>query len=166
MKETVDKMKQMHLMGMARAFQLTQQGEKNEKFTPDEMITHLIDSEWDERYNRKLDRTLKAAHFRYKASIEEVLFENQRVDKNQVQRLAACEFIKRKENIIITGSTGIGKSYLASAIGHQACTLGYRVLYQHGFRGGAWRSRVALCRRMFSRKWNWYRTSSSCVGVA
>jgi len=45
--------------------------------------------------------------------------------------LADCEFIKRKENIIITGSTGIGKSFLASAIGHQACSLGYRVLYQH-----------------------------------
>jgi DNA replication protein DnaC len=131
MKETVDKMKQMHLLGMARAFQLTHQSEKNQAFTPDEMITHLVDSEWDERYNRKLDRTLKAAHFRYKASIEQVNFENDRVDKNQVLRLAGCEFIKRNENIIITGSTGIGKSYLASAIGHQACALGYRVLYQH-----------------------------------
>ena len=47
MNQIVEKMKQMHLIGMARAFQLTQQGEKNEKFTPDEMITHLINSEWD-----------------------------------------------------------------------------------------------------------------------
>ena len=53
------------------------------------------------------------------------------MDKNQVLRLADCEFIKRYENIIITGSTGIGKSFIASAIGHQACSLGYRVLYQH-----------------------------------
>jgi DNA replication protein DnaC len=131
MNETLNKMRQMRLTGMARAFHLTHQSEKNEKFTPDEMVTHLIDSEWDERYNRKLDRTINAARFRYKASVEQISFEDNRVDKNQVLRLADCNFIKRKENIIITGSTGIGKSFLASALGHQACALGYRVLYQH-----------------------------------
>ena len=116
---------------MAKAFQLTLSSGKNEKFTPDEMITHLVESEWDERYNRKLDRSVRVARFRYKASVEEISFEDNRVDKNQVLRLADCEFIKRNENIIITGSTGIGKSFIASALGHQACALGYRVLYQH-----------------------------------
>lgn len=131
MNDILTKMKQMRLLGMAKAFQLTLESGKNEKFTPDEMIAHLVDSEWDERYNRKLDRTLQSARFRYKASIEEIAYENSRVDKNQVLRLADCEFIKQKENIIITGSTGIGKSFIASAFGHQACSLGYRVLYQH-----------------------------------
>jgi len=116
---------------MAKAFTLTLESGKNEKFTPDEMVTHLIESEWDERYNRKLDRIVQAARFRYKASIEQINYEDNRMDKNQVLRLADCEFIKRKENIIITGSTGIGKSFIASAIGHQACSLGHRVLYQH-----------------------------------
>jgi DNA replication protein DnaC len=125
------KMKQLRLLGMAKAFHLTLESEKNEKFTADEMITHLIESEWDERYNRKLDRTIHAARFRYKSSVEEISFEDNRLDKNQVLRLADCTFMKQKENIIITGSTGIGKSHLASALGHQACTLGYRVLYQH-----------------------------------
>jgi len=127
----LNKMKQMKLLGMARAFQLTMESEKNEKFTPDEMVAHLINSEWDDRYNRKLDRKIKDARFRYKASIEQIAFDDNRVDKNQIHRLADCEFIKRHENIIITGSTGIGKSFLASAIGHEACSLGYRVLYQH-----------------------------------
>jgi len=131
MNDILTKMRQMRLLGMAKAFQLTLESGKNEKFTPDEMITHLIDSEWDERYNRKLDRTLQSALFRYKASIEELSFENKRIDKNQILRLADCEFVKQKENIIITGSTGIGKSFIASALGHQACALGYRVLYQH-----------------------------------
>jgi len=131
MNEILTKMKQMRLTGMARAFNLTLESDKNENFTPDQMISHLIESEWDERYNRKLDRTVQSARFRYKASVEELAFEDNRVDKNQVLRLADCEFIKRKENIIITGSTGIGKSFLASALGHQACALGYRVLYQH-----------------------------------
>src|ERR1017187_835475 len=131
MNEILSKMRQMRLLGMARAFHLTMESGKNEKFTPDEMITHLIESEWDDRYNRKLERSVAQAHFRYKSSIEEISFEDNRVDKNQVLRLADCEFIKRKENIIITGSTGIGKSFVASAIGHQACSLGYKVLYQH-----------------------------------
>lgn len=131
MNEILTKMKQMRLQGMAKAFTLTLQSGKNEKFTADEMVTHLVESEWDERYNRKLDRTVQAARFRYKASIEQINYEDNRMDKNQVLRLADCEFIKRYENIIITGSTGIGKSFIASAIGHQACSLGYRVLYQH-----------------------------------
>lgn len=131
MNEILTKMKQMRLLGMAKAFHLTLESGKNEKFTPDEMIAHLVDSEWDERYNRKLDRTLHSARFRYKASIQEITFDDNRVDKNQILRLADCEFVKRKENIIITGSTGIGKSFIASALGHQACSLGYRVLYQH-----------------------------------
>lgn len=131
MKEMMNKMKQMKLLGMARAFQLTMESDKNVTFTPDEMVAHLIDAEWDDRYNRKPDRKIKDAHFRYKASIEQIAFDHNRVDKNQIHRLADCAFIKRNENIIITGSTGIGKSYLASAIGHEACALGYRVLYQH-----------------------------------
>lgn len=131
MNHILDKMRQMRLTGMARAFEQTQQSGKNEKYTPDEMISHLIESEWDERYNRKLDRTVKLARFRYKSSIEELSFDDGRLERNQVERLATCDFIKRKENIIITGSTGVGKSYLASALGHQACSLGYKVLYQH-----------------------------------
>lgn len=131
MNQILDKMRQMRLTGMARAFQQTEETARNEKFTADEMVTHLVDSEWDERYNRRLDRSVKEARFRYKASVEEISFDAGRLDKNQVLRLAECEFIKRKENIILTGSTGIGKSFIASAIGHQACSLGYRVLYHH-----------------------------------
>lgn len=131
MNPILDKMKQMKLYGMSRAFQLTLESGKNEEFTPDEMIQHLIESEWDERYNRKLDRSVQRARFRYKASVEQITFDDNRVNKNQVLRLADCDFIKKKENIIITGSTGIGKSFLASALGHQACSLGFRVLYQH-----------------------------------
>ncbi|CAN5551367.1 IS21-like element helper ATPase IstB [soil metagenome] len=131
MNDIVEKMRSMRLSGMATAFELTIQSGKNEKYTADEMITHLIESELDARYNKKLDRTVQSARFRYKASVEQIAFDENRVDKNQVVRLADCEFIKRKENIIITGSTGIGKSFLASALGHQACAQGYRVLYQH-----------------------------------
>ena len=131
MNQILNKMKEMRLLGMAKAFQLTLESGKNESYTPDEMVTHLVESEWDERYNRKLHRSVSRARFRYKASVEQLNFDDNRVNKNQVLRLVDCEFIKRKENIIITGSTGIGKSFLASAVGHQACALGYKVLYYH-----------------------------------
>ena len=98
--------------------------------TADEMVAHLIDEEWDDRYNRKLERSMKNARFRYKASVEQMDFDTSRnMDKNQVMRLAECAFIDKKECVLITGSTGIGKSYLASALGQQACSLGYRVMY-------------------------------------
>jgi DNA replication protein DnaC len=124
------KMKQMRLFGMHRAFKTSLETQKAELLTADEMTALLVDSEWDDRHNRSIDRGLRNARFRYKATIEQLDFTLERgIDKNAVHRLADGEFIKRRENILITGSTGTGKSFLASAIGHQACQLGYRVLY-------------------------------------
>jgi DNA replication protein DnaC len=131
MNQTLEKMRQMNLSGMSRAFEQTLEAGKNERYTPDELVSLLVESEWDERFNRKVDRTLKQARFRYKSSLEELSLDDGRFDRNQILRLASCDFVKRNENVIITGSTGIGKSYLASALGHQACSLGYRSLYQH-----------------------------------
>lgn len=128
--KTLEKMSAMKLTGMARAFRSTMEKGGMQDLTSDEMISQLVEAEWDERYNRKLERSVQRAHFRYKASIEQISYDHERtLDKNQVMRLADCNFIKRKENVIITGSTGIGKSYLASALGHQACSLGYKIMY-------------------------------------
>ena len=130
--QTIDKMKTMKLHGMVRAFRTSLESGTAESCTADELLSVLIDSEWDERYNRKLDRTVKNARFRYRASVEQINFDDNRLqNKNQVLRLADCGFIDKKENVLITGSTGVGKSYIASAIGHQACSLGYKVLYDH-----------------------------------
>src|SRR4051812_6238846 len=123
--EIIEKMKTMKFYGMLRAFRTSLESGEATKLTSDEMVAHLIDEEWDDRYNRKIARIMAIAKFRYKASIEQMYFEADRgVDKNLIMRLADCTFINRKENILITGSTGIGKSYLASALGQQACTLG------------------------------------------
>jgi DNA replication protein DnaC len=63
-------------------------------------------------------------------TLEQIQYEGHRaIDKNQIERLAQCNFIAKHENILISGSTGTGKSYLASALGHQACLLGYKTLY-------------------------------------
>lgn len=130
--QTLEKMKTMKLHGMVRAFCTSLETDKAETQTVDEFLEMLVDSEWDERSNRKLERSMINARFRYKAMVEQISFTNSReLNKNQILRLADCGFIDKKENVLITGSTGIGKSYIASAIGHQACSLGYKVLYEH-----------------------------------
>jgi len=128
--ETLDKMRRMRLFGMYHAFKSGMETPRSEPYTADEMTSMLIESEWDDRHNRALDRGLRNARFRYKATIEQVENAEQRgIDKNQLHRLADGSFIKKFENLLITGSTGTGKSFIASAIGHQACQLGYKVLY-------------------------------------
>jgi DNA replication protein DnaC len=128
--QTTQKMKDMKFYGMLRAFETSLSSGQTNQMTADEMIAHLIDEEWDDRYNRRISRSLKNARFRYNASLEQMHFDvNRNLDKNLIMRLAECSFIDKTENVLITGSTGIGKSYLASALGQQACTLGYRVMY-------------------------------------
>lgn len=128
--ETLEKMRKMKFYGMARALKMTIEAGKGEQYTPDQLISLLVDSEWEDRHNRNIERTINNARFRYKSAIEQIVFDEERViDKNQIMRLAECDFIKRCENILITGSTGIGKSFIATAIGHQACLLGYKTMY-------------------------------------
>ncbi len=129
-KESLDKMNRMRLLGMHHAFETSIETHQMERFTNDELVHHLIQSEWDDRQYRSLQRGLKNANFRYKANIEQLDYAEERgLDKNLVQRLSNCSFIKKGEDLFITGSTGTGKSFLASALGQQACLLGYKVLY-------------------------------------
>jgi DNA replication protein DnaC len=130
--DTLDKMKRMHLLGMHHAFKTSVETAKTDELTADEMTALLVNSEWEDRHNRAIDRSTRNARFRYKATIEQLDYSTERgVDKNHVHRLADGEFIKKRENLLITGSTGTGKSFLASAIGNQACTFGFKVLYMN-----------------------------------
>jgi DNA replication protein DnaC len=89
-----------------------------------------VSSEWENRRNRAVERTVKAAAFRYHATLEEVDYTLERgLDRNQVERLANMDFVRERKDLFITGSTGTGKSYLATALGNKACLDGYRVLY-------------------------------------
>jgi len=128
--ETIKQMKGMKLSGMVRAFTTSLENEQQNKYTPDEMVAFLIQSEWDERQSRTILRLITNARFRYNASIESLHYDsNRNLDKNQILRYADCSYIRANENILITGSTGIGKSYIATALGYQACMLGYKVMY-------------------------------------
>jgi DNA replication protein DnaC len=129
-KESLDKMNRMRLLGMHHAFESCIENRQMERFTNDELVYHLVQSEWDDRQYRSLQRNLKNAQFRYKASIEQLDYEQDRgLDRNLVQRLCEGSFIQKGEDLFITGPTGTGKSFVASALGQQACLLGYKVLY-------------------------------------
>lgn len=130
--QTIERLRSMRLHGMVRALETSLTAEGGRHQTPDELLNHLVEAEWDERINRKQQRSIKNARFRYKATVEQIRFDGSRQSyKNEILRLADCGFIKAQENVLITGSTGLGKSYIASAIGFQACSLGYKVLYEH-----------------------------------
>ena len=129
--KTMQLMKEMRLYGMHRAFTTTMEtGGPSTGYTNDELIAYLVQSEWDDRHNRRIERLTKSARFRYTAVMEAIDYRPSRqLDKNLVRRLGSCGFIQKRENILITGSTGVGKSYLASAIGHQACSMGSKTMY-------------------------------------
>lgn len=127
---TMQKLEEMRLSGFSRAYREIMETGVKKEFTSDELIAHLVQAEWDERYNRRLQRLITRARFRYRASIEEIDHTARRnLDKNQLLRLSSCDWITKNQNIIITGSTGVGKSFVASALGHQGCQHGYKLLY-------------------------------------
>jgi len=127
---TLSKMKQMKLYGMHGAFRTAIETGKTDDYTLDQFLSMVIDAEWDDKLNRKIERAIKNARFHYKSSIENIIYDETRnIDKNTILRLAECEFVEKTENILITGSTGVGKSYIATALGYQACIEGYKVMY-------------------------------------
>lgn len=126
----LNKMGHMKFYGMQQSYKTLLDTNQHHSLTNDEIVSILIQAEWEERENRKIGRYIKTARFRYGANIEEIDFTARRgIDKTQLLRLADCSFINKKENLLITGPTGVGKSYLASALGHQACLQGYKTLY-------------------------------------
>jgi len=128
--ETIQQMKALKLAGMVTAYQNLLNLPLDMQPTADQLLAQLLDAEHLERLNRKTLACIRSARFRYQAMVEEIQYLPQRgLDKNLLLRLADTSFIKRSENVFITGATGCGKSYIASALGYQACQIGFKVGY-------------------------------------
>lgn len=130
--QTIEKLKQMRLGAMAQMHLQHVRDNRLADMTADEYLALLTDHEWEDRQNRKIDRLFKQANFKQKASLVEINYaQGRNLDKNMFTRLGTLDFIRRKENIILTGASGVGKSYLAQALGHQACMMGHKTIYSN-----------------------------------
>jgi DNA replication protein DnaC len=128
--QTLDKMNAMKLSGMTEAFQQQLGGGEYARLSFEERLGLLVDNEWTAREQRKLGRRLRKAKLRYPASLEDVDFKHPRaLDRQQVLSLGNCGFIQNRHNLLITGPTGIGKSYLTCAFVERACRRGYNAAY-------------------------------------
>jgi DNA replication protein DnaC len=123
-------MQQLRLPGMRAAYEGIISTKNMQSISNDELLNLLLQAEWDERENLKANRRLQNARFRMRASMEEIDFITPRgLNKTQLLRFTDGSFVKNGENVLVIGQTGVGKSYISSALGHQACQLGYKVNY-------------------------------------
>lgn len=129
-RETIKKMTVLHLSHMASIY-------KGQEETPDiislpfdERFSMLIDSEYDKRMTRRVIRLIKEAGFKEHSTLDEIIYSPTRgLEKGQMSTLGKCDWVRHGHNIIITGPTGTGKTYLACALGIGACENGYHVAY-------------------------------------
>ena len=120
----------LRLHGMSRSWQALLETRKSHELSLSEGLTLLLQAEEEDRSNRRFEQLKKNARFRYQASVEELRLEASRgLDKGLVLSLATGEYLAKAESVLISGATGCGKSFLASALGHQACAQGYKVAY-------------------------------------
>lgn len=125
-----EQMTQLRLAGMKTLYSSLSEARQLQNLNLDEGLELLLQAETENRNTRRTERLTQKARFRYKASLSEINYlENRNLDKNLIASLSDCSFINKGQSIIITGATGCGKSFLASALGQQACLLGYKVLY-------------------------------------
>jgi len=130
---TLEKLQSLRLDGMAAAW--SEQQQKHGDFASlsfDERFGLLVDAEWLHRQNKRLSRYLAEAKLRLsQACIEDIDYSTRRqLDKAQIRSLATCRWIEEHHNVIVTGATGAGKTFIACALAQQACRKGYRALYR------------------------------------
>jgi len=127
---TLQCMQKMKLAGMAACYKGITDLPADQQPHTHECIATLVDAELQNRAHKKTTMLLRLSKLRYRASVQDIICSPERnLSKSTLAKLADCSFIDRAENILITGATGCGKSYLVCALGHQACLLGYRALY-------------------------------------
>jgi DNA replication protein DnaC len=128
--KTLELMRSLRLIGMADRYNAIMETPIHQRPDAVVILAQLVEAEELYRNNRRMLSAIKNARFRYQASLNDVIYSDQRnITREIITSLADCSFVDRGENIIITGATGCGKRYLASAMGYQACTKGKRVAY-------------------------------------
>jgi DNA replication protein DnaC len=129
---TVEKLKTLRLHAMAAAWAAQQTQPEIATLSFDERFGLLVDAEWLHRENARLQRALREAKLRMSAAcVEDIEYAAKReLDKALIRQLASCRWVAEHQNVIISGKTGTGKTYIACALAQQACRKGYRAIYR------------------------------------
>jgi len=126
-----ERLRNLGMAAMAEAFLEMQANATAADITREDWLGLLVDREATARDNKRLGRRLRQARLRQNAVIEDTDFRTPRgLDRSLFQKLGGCEWIRRSQHLVITGPTGVGKSWLACALGHKACREGFSVLYR------------------------------------
>ena len=133
---TADKLRALRLDTMARAWMEQQKNADVARLAFDERFALLVDAEWLDRENRRLGRLLKDAKLKLAAAcVENVDYPPRRqIDKATVRQLATCRWVQEHQNVVVTGATGTGKTFLACALAQTACRKGFSALYRRASR--------------------------------
>jgi len=129
--ETMKQLMEMKLFAMAECFREYLERTESDDLTYEERFAFMVDREWADRQQRRLNRRLKSAKLREQAAVEDINYRHPRgLDKSVMQRLATCKWVKNAENVIFTGKTGVGKTWLACALANKACRMGHTIKYE------------------------------------
>lgn len=130
LEQTLKHLSELKLAGMRMALQQQMEQPKTHQLSFEERIGLIVDYEKTYRYNRKIERLIKAANLRQQACIEDIHYTSTRgLKKEDISSLASCTWVRESFNLTITGPTGTGKSWIACALAHQVCRQGLSVLY-------------------------------------
>jgi DNA replication protein DnaC len=133
--QTMEKLSAMKLHGMANAFRQWLDNPRGRDLEPADLIGMLADAEWIYRENRKLTTRLKNARLKQPACIEDIDYAHARgLNKAMMHDLSTSRWAASKQNIIVSGKTGVGKSYLACALAHKGCRDGFSAVYRRSSR--------------------------------
>lgn len=128
--ETIIQLKELKLKGMAASLEAIMNLPVQNRPTLELAVTRMVEAEQQDRRDRKTEMYLKTSRLRYTSLLEDVICGTDRnFTKEDLAALSDCSFIRRHENLLIQGKCGCGKSFLACALGRQACILGYRTVY-------------------------------------
>jgi DNA replication protein DnaC len=133
---TIDKLTGMRPLGMAKALRQWCDGPRDAQLAPEDLVGMLADAEWVARENAKLTQRLRTARFKEpSACIEDINYKYPRgLAKTTINELASSRWVAAHRNVIVTGQTGVGKTYIACALGNKACRDGYTVLFRRASR--------------------------------
>jgi len=128
--QTIDKMQEMKLLGMAQLFKDLMDKPQHADLSHEEFVGLLVDAEVTSRQNKRLKRLLQDAHLKQQACLEDIDYKHTRgLHKQTLMELTNCTWIQNHQNVLISGPTGVGKTYIACALGNAVCRAGYKTLY-------------------------------------